>query len=165
MQDYSDELAGFYGRLRAVAVARTGNREDAEDLVQTTMHKALSNPPGLKGTALLAWLCAVLRNEHIDEQRNGWQRFRDGEISDDEVEAITGRPADADLALELRQTLQIIARLGKKCRELLLLTGAGYKTREIAEMLSTPMGTIGREMMDCRRRLYEQTGRPARDHA
>jgi DNA-directed RNA polymerase specialized sigma24 family protein len=107
-----------------------------------------------------------MRNEYIDDRRSCWQRFRDRGLSDEELEDVAGViPEDADGYIELRETLEIISRLGSLCRELLLLSGAGYKTREIAEMLEIPPGTAGREMMECRRMLYKQTGRPTRDHA
>jgi RNA polymerase sigma-70 factor (ECF subfamily) len=164
--DFQDEVLRYYARLRALALARTGNRDDADDLVQTTMEKTLRNRPELSGGPLLAWMCKVMRNEYIDDRRNSWQRYRDRGISDEELERITGvSDDDTEAYTELRQTLEIISRLGGLCRELLVLRAFNYKTREIAEMLEIPQGTAGREMMECRRMLYEQTGRPRRDHA
>ena len=56
-------------------------------------------------------------------------------------------------AVMLEQVLRIIDTLGERCKALLLFSAQGYKTREIAEWLKIPIGTAGRNMMDCRSKL------------
>src|SRR5215208_2115591 len=61
-------------RLHAAAFAITGNRADAEDLVQETYLTLLRRPRRLRGGSELAYLMTMLRNRHIDECRTATRR-------------------------------------------------------------------------------------------
>ena len=58
----------FYRPLYVYALSLSGNRSDAEDLVQSTFLKALLSYEG--GGSLRYWLTKVLKNEYF----NLWKR-------------------------------------------------------------------------------------------
>jgi RNA polymerase sigma-70 factor (ECF subfamily) len=56
-----------FPRLFRFALSRTGDRADAEEIVQATMIKAMRKLHLWKGTAtLFTWLCAICRHEIAD---------------------------------------------------------------------------------------------------
>ena len=64
------ELMDAVPHLRAFALSRTRNRDQAEDLVQETILKAWDKRASFEpGTNLKAWLFTILRNQHIAEHR------------------------------------------------------------------------------------------------
>ena len=159
---FGDELLEIYPRLLSLALALTGNRGDADDLVQEVVVCALTNRTKFTGGSLLAWTATILRNEFRDNRRSAWHRYRTHK--DIRIEDFV--PPDAMLTAEadvmLRQVVVVLAQLGGQCRELLILSAQGYKTREIAKLLSIPEGKAMRCMVDCRRRLEHRMNFTAR---
>ena len=153
---FRSKLLEAYPRLLALALALTGNRADADDLVQETVASALTHRAQFVGGNLLAWAATILRNEFRDNQRSAWHRYR----VRDEIRVEDFVPPDTMLTAEaevmLRQVVVVLAQLGDQCRQLLILSAQGFKTREIAEFLSIPEGTAMRGMFDCRRRLQQR---------
>ena len=57
--------------LRAFAVSKTRNQDDADDLVQQTSLKAIENADQFEeGTNMIAWLITIARNLYLDRQRS-----------------------------------------------------------------------------------------------
>jgi RNA polymerase sigma-70 factor (ECF subfamily) len=61
-------------RLYRAALAMTGNREDAEDLVQETCMHVLERPRRVRGDDELPYLLAALRNTFLNEIRTRSRR-------------------------------------------------------------------------------------------
>ena len=80
-----DDILATLPRLRAFAISLSGKVDRADDLVQETLLRALSNINSFEpGTNLQAWLFTILRNQFRSEYR---KRRR-------EVEDVDGRYAE-----------------------------------------------------------------------
>lgn len=164
LDEIDNRLSALRPKLLAVALSLTGNRADAEDLVQDTLTKVWERAETYQGGSFPAWVHAIMKNLHVDDRRSAWRRYRDGNITEEDLEDIAGAGADQEQIYLLQQTLVTLARLGDPCRQILLLCGIGYKTREIAEMVGIPTGTVFSRMFSCRERLFKEMGQPLRGY-
>ena len=139
----ADSALRHLDRLHAAALALSGNRADAEDLVQETYLTLLRRPRRLHGTSELAYLMTMLRNRHIDDRRTAARR-RIGpglyEI-DEPADPRAGRRPDR--VAEDREVLDAVHALDSPFREAVVavdMLGLSYK--EAASALDVPVGTI-----------------------
>src|SRR5687768_4156464 len=70
MLEEGARLLTWVPRLRRYARALTGNRADADDLVQDTLERAWARASLWRGvTDMRAWLFTVMHNLHVDRTR------------------------------------------------------------------------------------------------
>src|SRR5690349_18792058 len=75
---FPDDLLEYLQPLYATALRLTGNRADAEDLVQETFVKALRSAHQFeRGTNLKAWLYTILHNTRRNQLRDAGRRTVD----------------------------------------------------------------------------------------
>lgn len=139
--DISSDIIETLPDLRGFARSLTRNQDSAEDLVQETVAKALSNLDKFKaGTNLRAWLFTILRNHFYSTKRKGRREVEDA----DGVEAgklIQVPNQEARMAFEeFREAFQ---QLPIDQREALMLVGVkGFSYDEAAETCGCATGTI-----------------------
>ena len=152
----------LYGGARRMS----RNRSDAEDLVQETMVRAYSHFRQFREcTHLKAWLFRIMHNIWIDNyhktlrrppeqlsdeiadwQYAAWQRHTSMGDRSAEVEALEGLPDDeiVDAVEALPETHRMVVYYADVC---------GYRYREIAKIMDTPLGTVMSRLHHARRRL------------
>jgi len=135
-------------RLYNLAHWLTGDRADAEDLVQETYAKTLRGIKSFQeGTNFRAWMYRILRNTFLTS-RSGLKVqntvFLDGEESDAAVPAHSITPEFIALQVENSQmVINAIADLPIIYREVVLLCDVEELTyKEIAQVLAVPIGTV-----------------------
>jgi RNA polymerase sigma factor (sigma-70 family) len=160
--DFNHLVVRHSDYLKPYAISLTQNYEDARDLYQETMLRALLNKEKYQfGTNLKAWLYTIMRNIFINAYRrnkkfskaacepgmdlpyaadragynDGWMNVRIAEIK----KGIDGLPNIFRLPFELHYT--------------------GYKYQEIAELLQEPLGTIKSRIHFARKTLMQQLER------
>ncbi|WP_439387377.1 RNA polymerase sigma factor [Ideonella sp. YS5] len=148
-----DEIAALLPRLRRFGRQLTGHREDADDLVQLAIERALNRSAQWQaGTRLDSWLFRIMQNAWIDELR---ARRRQGEvlIVDDEAAAEVGSGAsDAPLdAIAVRKAVALLSEEQRAVVALVLVEGLPYK--EAAEALGIPIGTLTSRLARAREAL------------
>jgi RNA polymerase sigma-70 factor (ECF subfamily) len=139
------EAERWIPRLRRYAVALTGNREAADDLIQDTLERAWRKRALWKpGTDLRAWLFTVMHNVHVNVTRAA----RPAE-SLDEQESDSGRAetlpsvASAESAVVLSELRAALGRLSDEHRQVILLVGLEQMSyAETAAILGIPPGTV-----------------------
>ena len=157
----ADLLEQHIPGLRRYATALLRDGDEADDLVQDTLERALSRwsqrrPDG----DLRAWLFALLRNLHLDALR---RRSRRGlHVSDAALETAPSLSNGHDAAGVGRDILNALEALPEEQRSVLLLIAVeDFSYVEAAAALGVPLGTImsrlsrAREKMRC----YMETGR------
>ena len=123
----------------------TGDRSDAEDLVQETYAKALKNFDMFQeGTNLRAWMYKILRNTFLSSRTGLDAKNTDALDDDAEIAAGTATPESLLLKLESSQTvIDALASLPMGYREIILLIDVeelSYK--DAAQVLNVPIGTV-----------------------
>ena len=147
-----DRLHALIPRLRQFARALTRDATAADDLVQSTLERALRAWTSRnKQDALQSWLFSILYRQFIDEQRRAkrWRRVLDAVGVADEPHA-----PSAERVNEGRDTLAAFAELPAEQRAILLLVGVeGFSYREVADALEVPIGTVMSRLSRARDKL------------
>ena len=149
MNIFNDNLKTIYPDILRVAKKMTKyNIDDAEDLVQKALLKALEKQHLYKGGNLTGWVVRIMQNIFRDELRK--TKGKDFV----EIEENTLPYYDPDL--EIIDINKVLSKLGDKCRKILLLIAEEYKYEEISEKLSIPLGTTMSRLLRCRKQLHQQ---------
>lgn len=154
------------------AVALCGQSQQAEDLAQTTMVKALKTLATFaEGTHCKAWLLRILRNTWIDVLRRG--RNVPGALPLDEAlvaapdpagETKWSNPSDLLENFSDGQILQALAELPDDQRlTVYLLDVEQLNHRDVAEIMGVPPGTIKSRASRARAILRQRLESRARD--
>jgi RNA polymerase sigma-70 factor (ECF subfamily) len=154
---------GALPKLRAFAVSlcgRSGGRaERADDLVQETIVKALSNINSfVPGTNMTAWLYTILRNEFYSEYRK-----RRREVQDEDgifAAKLISKPSQEGHMgfLELQDALD---QLRPEHREALILVAAsGHSYEDAAKLCACAIGTVKSRVNRARAKLAELLAMP-----
>lgn len=147
----------------------TGDRADAEDLVQETYAKALKGFGSFaEGTNLRAWMFRILRNAFLNsrsglKQNTGY--LEDEEAGADEAVAHEVTPETLLLASESHEAMfGALERLAVAQREIILLCDVDEMSyREIAQVLEVPVGTVMSRLARARRSLRRELGANAKE--
>jgi RNA polymerase sigma-70 factor (ECF subfamily) len=123
----------------------TGQRCDAEDLVQETFLRAYAHFGEYRGGSMRAWLAAICLNAARSQGRRLARRPRELLDAEPETAAESGDPV-ADAALgnlawtAIRAGLAQLPEPQRLC--IVLMDVAGYTASETATLLGCPRGTV-----------------------
>ncbi|MBV8502441.1 MAG: sigma-70 family RNA polymerase sigma factor [Paucibacter sp.] len=137
-------IAALLPQLRRFARTLAWQREDADDLVQVALERALkAEEQWQSGTRLDAWLYRIMKNAWIDELRSrGRQREVMVDVDVEELSETVGQSQTGAVITRLA-VHKAMARLPEEQRlavSLVLVEGLSYK--EAAETLEIPIGTL-----------------------
>ena len=159
-QQFRAELVDLLPRLRRFGRAITRHREDADDLVQIAVERALLRREQLQpGTQMLSWMFKIMNNAWIDEVRS---RSRREKIfaPEESGEHIGVSPIDDHLnALAVRGAIDQLNDEQRVAVGLVLVEGLPYK--EAAEVLGVPIGTVTSRIARAREQLQALLSEPA----
>ena len=140
--------------MRRFARSLTFHREDADDLVQIAMERALvHSEQWTPGTRLDSWIFRIMKNAWIDEVRSRARR------DDLFVPEEAGEHVGDDFAQAHQQRLAIqkaVSLLSDEHRlvvGLVLVDGLAYK--DAAEVLEIPVGTLTSRLARAREALQQ----------
>lgn len=136
-------------RLRRFTYSLTGNKADADDLLQSLIEKVLAKGFPNEGQ-VLPWLFRVCKNIWFDELRarnvrqNYQQQQWQPEITTDSTES----------SYQQQQLLEIIGRLPDEHRLVIsLVIIEGFSYREAAAIMDCPTGTVMSRLARARQKL------------
>lgn len=172
-EQFEDIAIPELDRVYRAAVMLTRDRQQAEDLVQTTYLKALQRFSTFReGTNIKAWLMRILRNTWIDKLRHrkvvGTVLPLEEEYSDESNgEAGYEWTETADL-IEKFSDQQVIDALGQLPDDqkltLLLVDVEQMEHSDVAEIMGVPVGTVKSRTSRSRAALREQLEDHAREY-
>jgi RNA polymerase sigma-70 factor, ECF subfamily len=140
-----------------VAYSVLRNREDAEEVAQEAFARAYRNLSKLRDRARFrGWLVRITWRLAIDIQRASRRRSLREKIH---LESSGREPCiDATVTHELANRVwQAIDGLPEKLRSVTILAGIEeYNTREVAELLGLPEGTVKSRLYEARQRLKKE---------
>ncbi|MGY2375547.1 RNA polymerase sigma factor [Pseudomonas sp. SDO524_S393] len=150
-------LPGLLPRLWAFALRISGDRHDAEDLVQRACVHALERSHHLRsGSSPLPWMFSIIHSLWISEIRSRNVRRRSREdwtdsLVDSIADPLTPQPEDD---LMHRQLIAAVHQLPDGQREVMLLVAAeGFSYKEAAQILEVPLGTVMSRMSRARQSI------------
>ena len=135
------EIAALLPRLRRFARSVTRHREDADDLVQIAVERALKHLDHWQdGTRLDSWLFRIMKNAWIDEVRARGRR--DEVLAPEEAGEHVGfsEAGSRDIRLSIEKAMARLPEEQRMAVSLVLVEGLPYK--EAAEVLDIPIGTL-----------------------
>ena len=150
-----EELVQWMPNLRAFALSLTQSAQHADDLVQDTLLKALSNLDRFQeGTNLRAWLFTILRNSFYNNIR--YQKYHQTAPLDEAGPANVGIGNTQEKYLEFKDVLVGLSKLVPEQREAIILVAAeGLSYEEAAVIANCPVGTVKSRLSRARQRLEE----------
>lgn len=136
-----NDIAALLPRLRRFGRTLARNQEDADDLVQIAVERALTHSHQWQpGTRLDSWMFRIMQNAWIDESRARERRAQTF-VGEEAGEHVGVNPTDAQIdAIAVRKA---VAQLNDEQRAvvgLVLVEGLPYK--EAADVLGIPIGTL-----------------------
>ncbi len=143
----------LYPEFRAYAHALCGDPDEAEDLIQDAVERALRTSGRPKrAEALRPWMFRVIRNLHYDALRK--RRIRQKFVAAEQpLLAASDCPADPARDIMIRRAF---GKLRPEVREILVLVDImGLKYAEAAAVLDVPPGTVMSRISRARRALLE----------
>jgi RNA polymerase sigma-70 factor (ECF subfamily) len=153
-QAFADEVLASMRSLRAFAISLTRDADQAEDLVQETVLRAISKQPQFEaGTNLQAWLFTILRNLFFSEHRKS---LREVEDADGSYAATMIALPDQEDRIMIHDLEAALHKLPEGQREAILLVGAdGLSYEEAAQALGCAVGTVKSRVNRARNCLAE----------
>lgn len=141
--DLRHQIAALLPRLRRFGRTLAHRAEDADDLVQMAIEKALNRTDQwTPGTRLDSWMFRIMQTTWIDEVR---ARERRGQtfLPEEEGEHVGDAASASGSPLDALLVRKAVARLSEEHRAvvgLVLVEGLSYQ--EAAEALDLPVGTV-----------------------
>lgn len=145
------QLLTWLPRLRRYARALVNNRDDADDLVQDTLERAVARSGLWGGVAdMRAWLFSIMHNLHVDGVRR--PRLPTVTMDEDTPEVPVAATQGERLAvLDLQAALDLLPIEQKEVLLLVALEDMAYA--DAAQALGIPIGTVMSRLSRGRERL------------
>ena len=163
-QNVREQLAALLPRLRRFGRTLARNREDADDLVQIALERALTRIEQWQpGTRLDSWMFRIMQNAWIDEVR---ARERRGQtfVAEEQGENVGTSTTDAQIdAIAVRRAVAQLNDDQRAVVALVLVEGLPY--REAADVLGVPIGTLTSRLARARETLQTLLEGPQGAHA
>ena len=164
---FERDVIPYMRQLYPAALRITSNPGDAEDLVQETMAKAFrSFHQFTPGTNLRAWLYRIMANAGTNifrKRRRGPPQSLYGDTRDIPQQGPASRSAEAEVLERMTdsEVMQALKALPLGFRAVVYLADAAdYRYRDVAEILSIPVGTVTSRLHRGRLMLREALNRP-----
>jgi RNA polymerase sigma-70 factor, ECF subfamily len=158
MPEFRRELVQLLPRLRRFAFVLTRSRDDAEDVVQAAVERALRHADSWQqGTRLDSWLYRIMQNLWRDELRAHRRRAEPldshADIAGADGRDVTIRHIQSN---EAQQALDELPEDQRMVVALVVLDGMSYQ--QAADILDVPVGTVMSRLARARARLAASLG-------
>ncbi|MBS0028539.1 RNA polymerase sigma factor [Chitinophaga sp. 22321] len=161
--EFNTLLIGNADFLKPFAFTLTKDAEQAKDLYQETLFRALSNQEKyLEGTNIRAWLFTIMRNIFINHYRKKLKHRMVAEPSASDFfinyqqNTVSNKAASN---LQMKDIHVAVYHLPNIFKKPFMLYYEGYKYFEIANILQEPLGTIKSRIHFARKILKSQVPR------
>jgi RNA polymerase sigma factor (sigma-70 family) len=156
--EFNESLIHMQSHLTSFAMGFTRNEEDAKDLTQETMLKAIVYRDYYAAqTNFKAWVFTIMRNIFINQYR---RKKKSGTIFDanKEFDMLANTAVHQEDAVNLMTNKEInskISNLGEEYKVPFNMHFEGFKYKEIADKLEIPIGTVKSRIFIARQKLME----------
>jgi RNA polymerase sigma-70 factor (ECF subfamily) len=161
--DFTNTVTKYAYSLRPFALSLTRDMEDAHDLIQETLLRALSSQEKFaEGTNLKAWLYTIMKNIFINNYRRNKKRNTIIDTTDDMyvINSNSTRvqnQGESNIAME--NVTLAVNMLQEEFRVPFMMHYQGFKYHEIADHLTLPIGTVKSRIHFARKELKKKLKR------
>ena len=160
VNNVTEKLVGMQKRLFNFAYSLTMNRDDAQDLLQSTSLKVLNNQEKfVNNDNFSGWIFTIMRNIFINDYHSSSNKYT---VFDNEEGTIMNRYASnpgeetPDSTYTVKEINQAIKSLAEEYRIPFSLYLSGYKYQEIADRMNLPIGTVKSRIYASRQQLQSK---------
>jgi RNA polymerase sigma factor (sigma-70 family) len=156
--EFNEALIDIENNLKSFALGFTRNNEDAKDLTQETMLKAIKYKNYYTPqTNFKAWIFTIMRNIFINQYR---RKVKSGTIFDNSKELYLinnspGHDVNPVSQISLKHIQEKIDGLSEEYKYPFEMHFKGFKYKEIAEKLGIPIGTVKSRIFIARKKLID----------
>lgn len=145
-------------KLQRFALRLTRNKSDADDLVQSTLLRALEkNEQFQGGTDLFKWTARIMFNSFVSQYRRK-TKFESQYDPSTYIDSLSVMPNQED-SMDLKTVNIAMGRLSPEHREILIMVCVrGLRYEEAAEKLALPVGTVRSRLSRARTALQRELG-------
>jgi len=158
--EFNREVLGFRRALKYFALKLTMNDDDANDLLQDTIIKALMyKDKFVEKTNLRAWLYTIMKNTFINNYRRA---VKTSTIIDQTKDLYyinipqSSGIASPESTFNVKEINTVVDTLEQEYRVPFEMHFQGFKYKEIAEELDLPIGTVKSRIFIARKKLMEK---------
>ena len=155
--EFNYQLISMRSYLEFFAKKLTSNHEDAQDLVQETMLKALTfRDKFVHETNFKAWLFTIMKNIFINNYRRSAKARTIIDTSDNLYylnNTMNEFPVTPESEYSEQEINNVVAKLDDDQRIPFEMHTQGYKYKEIAEKLDISIGTVKSRIFFGRKKL------------
>ena len=155
--EFNSAVIEMHKSLKPIAFKLTRDNEEANDLIQETLLKALANRDKFTdGTNLKAWLYTIMKNTFITNYHRLVKRKTFIDTTDNlhfinSSKHVTENGASGSLAMD--EIHAAIKELSYEYKTPFMMHYKGYKYYEIADILDIPIGTVKNRIHIARKEL------------
>ena len=160
VNNVTEKLVGMQKRLFNFAYSLTMNRDDAQDLLQSTSFKVLNNQEKfVNNDNFSGWIFTIMRNIFINDYHSSSNKYT---VFDNEEGTIMNRYASnpgeetPDSTYTVKEINRAIKSLAEEYRIPFSLYLSGYKYQEIADRMNLPIGTVKSRIYASRQQLQSK---------
>ena len=157
-KEFEEKVLETIDALYNLAIQLTRNRQDAEDLVQETTLRAYRYFHRFeRGTNFKAWIMTIMRNLYINKYR---KKLKEPvKVEFEEVENFISLPEISGAQEEIFNEIikSYITKLPEELRMVIALFYVdGFSYKEMAKIMSVPLGTVMSRLYTARQILKKQ---------
>ena len=155
--EFNVKIQGLSQFLKPFALKLTRDLEAANDLMQETLLKAISNREKFKeGTNLKAWLYTIMRNTFITDYHRQTSRNTFIDTTDNlhfinSAKFTTSNAAESEFVVD--DIREAVDELKDEYKVPFMMHFKGYKYHEIADYMGIPIGTVKNRIHIARKKL------------
>lgn len=161
-EEFRRLLTAALPRLRRFALSLTGSLDDADDLLHSTIERALRKSSLFQpGTDLDRWLFRVCKNLWLDEWRANKKRVTDLDAGEPQNEPWSDGAKNAHVRLQVKEFEKALATLDPDHRTILVLVLVeGHAYKDVSAMLGIPIGTVMSRLARARQKIIDLMNGP-----
>jgi len=157
--EFNHQLVSLERNLNRFALSLTSNRDDAKDLLQETLLKAITyREQFVNYTNLKAWTYTIMKNTFINNYRRNVRHSTTLDSTKNLYFLNQSRKVEEigpDSNFSANEISKIIDSLDDELKIPFKLMLEGYKYKEIADKLELKLGTVKSRIFFTRKRLME----------
>ena len=157
--EFNHQLITLEEKLSRFAMSLTSNKDDAKDLLQETMLKAITyRDQFVQYTNLKAWTYTIMKNTFINNyrrnvrQNTAFDNTKDLYFLNQNKDTVNVAP---DSAYSTQEITKVIDSLEDEFKVPFKMHTEGFKYKEIAQKLDLKIGTVKSRIFFTRKKLMD----------